>query len=215
MQKVAELADVIIREHPEIADDYRAGLTQPEIAFKHSLHKGVTVKVARMAVGRALKTLIPDEEEMEKLSKAIMFETAKKNGRQSGFKGGMSTFKAKVGIFALSEEEKIRIAKYANECLTPEVRRQIIQTMLAKEGKIQWITNLVEPASGFNEIDYLLSLTKNPEYIIQNGSNKGCNDSIKIAAKLNEVFHQNRQVRTSIAVRTQLVRLRLKESQKS
>ena len=76
MQKVNELADEIVRDHPEVADDYRAGLNQPEIAFKYSLQNVVGIRIARMAVGKALKTLIPDKEERQRLGKERNVESA-------------------------------------------------------------------------------------------------------------------------------------------
>ena len=82
--------------------------------------------------------------------------------------------------------------------------------MLTAEGKSLWVTNLVDPISKLNEIEFLIGLIKNPEFVIQSGPRKGCSDNVKISVKLNDIFHQGENIRTPGAVSAQLGRLKRK-----
>lgn len=226
IKAVKSLSEVIASEHPEVADDYRSGLNQVEIASKYGLDIEVGIRIARGAVGKALQTLIPDEEERKKLARSRKIETGRKNGKKTfqekrgiysispeehslrSSKAGKAARDAKKGIFNLTAAERKKVSEHANNCRTAEEKRQTIRKTLIKQGKIPWITDLIEPISKLNEVAYLLSLAKNPEYTTQSGPRKGCYNCIKIAAKLNEVFHHSEQVRTSSSISTYLSRLK-------
>ncbi len=176
IQSVKSLSKVIISEYPEVAEDYRSGLNQVKIATKYGLIAEFGIRIARGAVGKALQTLIPDEEERKKLAKEKMIES----GSQSP---------------ELSPEGLAVLQKSIRRCIKAI-------------GKTPWITHLIEPLSQLNESDYLLSLTSKPEYAIKKGSRKGHPDCVKIAEKLNEVFHQGVRTRSPKAISTHLARLK-------
>lgn len=172
---IDEMADLIARQYPQVAADYRVGLTQAEIAAKYSIDMRAGIRVAKMAVGKALQTLIPDVEEREHLAKEKRIKT-----------GMASPLLTPAGLSAL---------------------RRSMQHCLSGQGKTPWITSLVDPVSGLNEPDYILSLASQQEFIRQSGKRKGHPDCFKISDRLNEVFHQRATVRSAKAVSTQLARL--------
>lgn len=176
IKSVKSLSKVIISKYPEVADDYRSGLNQVEIASKYGLILEFGIRIARGAVGKALQTLIPDKEEREKLAKEKMIES-----------GSQSREISSEGLVVL---------------------QQSMRSCIKAIGKTSWIIYLVEPISGLNEPDFLVSLASNPEYIIKKGVRKGHPDCFKIADKLNEVFHQGAQIRSPKAVSTHLGRLK-------
>jgi hypothetical protein len=152
IQAAKRLAEQLIEEKPEIADDYRSGLNQGEIVKKYSIDEvAQTTRVARTAVCEALKELI-DEEERAKLAETV----ARRNGEECFAQGkgvhGMDTEKRRVissraaqalvrdkkGMFAWTKEEYRQHGKSLQERrigiheFTTEQRRQIGKTLHAE-----------------------------------------------------------------------------------
>lgn len=211
IKSAERLSKKIINEHPEVADDYRSGLSHREIALKHELHNeaGITIGVAREAVRLALQTLMPDKER-ESCRQKIMLVIGKKVGRR--------LFLEKKGFHGLSPKERLRISSKSGKInyrrktglfgMSPKEKRLANIKSIHAQGKTPWIVDLVDPKTGLNEVDYLLDLAKKTGYIIQSGPQKGSFNNIKIAETINTTFHQGRNVRTPRSVNSFLRRLR-------
>ena len=132
-----KLGRTLQRDHPEIADLYRAGLTATEISEELGieLKYSVSVNVARTGICMAYaghnggfnldayEGLIPDVEEREKLAREHLQEGGRKlhvegkgiHGRsdeersEAGHKGGRKTYEEGMGIHGMSDEERREI----------------------------------------------------------------------------------------------------------
>jgi hypothetical protein len=212
MRLAEVLSQKIIDRHPEVADDYRRGMSSRRIALKYRLvnDKGNTVRVARAAIMLALKTLIPDEEEREECREKVISESNRRNQKK--------IHREKRGIYGLSPWQKSRNSSKAGK-LTRDRKTGLFgmssdEKRLAgikgahSQGKTPWIVNLADVVTRLNEIDYLIYLSKSSLFIHQSGGNKGLPDIQKIADRLNTVFHQGQGIRSLGAVRTLLCRLK-------
>lgn len=89
----------------------------------------------------------------------------------------------RVGIHGLNEQEK------------KEVARKAVLT----RGKIPWVNFLFDPETEHDEHDYCVNLLNDPNYKYKRG-NTVCVNLSAIAQKLNEVFHDGKNVRTRSSV---------------
>ena len=108
MQIVDRLSKVILRDHPEVADEYRSGLSQKKIALKHSLHVDHGIKIARMAIGKAIQKLL-DEEERTKLK------------REREVDAGRHAVENSLGAHGLSPERKREIGERLGKFVVEQV----------------------------------------------------------------------------------------------
>lgn len=169
-----EIGEDLANSHPEITLDYKAGLTHEEIAKKYDLLREHTVDVARGAVRTALLSLLTEDEYHRIVKATRPAKAARVVARQR---------RKKIGIFGESAEEKLRRG----------------ENLALSRGWSLW-TEQIDPETGMNELEYVIMLFNDPEYANQ-GRMKGSPDYKKIAAKLNEVFHEGKTERTILALR--------------
>ncbi len=194
------IAKKLIKEHPEISSDYQNGAAQMEIAEKCGLLNEHTASVSRAAVRFALKEFLSSEELQ------FIFEDTLSSKRA---RAGQATFERGVALFGLDDEAR---KKRAAKSLATQIREKIgIHARSAKEktesgrklvksnGMTLW-TEGIDPETGLNELEYALILMENPEYIHKKGKLRNHPDYKKITAKLNEIFHQGKSIRTTRTV---------------
>lgn len=97
IQKAEDLSQKLIERLPEIADDYRGGLNQREIAEKYKLDQTEGISVARTAISLALKKLIPRKKERLKIKHEIQK------------RAGHDIVRDKIGIHKLTREQRKKI----------------------------------------------------------------------------------------------------------
>lgn len=156
------------------------------------------------------------------------------NGKRNGRKGGLSAKKKGVGIHAMTREElreagrkgiigaskggKIGGAKVRDEGLgifamskeeKSEVGRASIRKSLETQGKVMWDHGRVDPETGLTEPELLIYLSRLDEYrnSAHDRGRTGTINAVRIAERLNEVFHDGGQVRTHRAVSAYVFRL--------
>ncbi len=177
---VHELGHKLAVESPDIADLYRAGETQKQIAekVKAILHLPFDVDFVRRAVQFAVRQLIPTRER-----KKIATVHLKRRGVQS--------FKEKSGAHAITPEERKEAGKKraANKqslfALPPaEIRKRATDSM----GAIMWEGGYMDKETGLDVGDYCFKLSSNPKFIRSEGSKKGKPNYLLIADKVNEIF---------------------------
>jgi len=156
IKRAKKLCPTIIGNHPEIAQDYRDGLTYREIAIKYNIDRyfKVGIRIAAESVRLAVKTLIPDEKERT----GLVHEHRSKNGldqvdQRKGIFGlspkkrsansrraGLITQINRTGVFSLSKDELSAIGKRNWEngigiaAITPE-RKRLINQKIANHSK--------------------------------------------------------------------------------
>lgn len=86
----------LARIRPEIADEWRSGASQQELADKHLGH--FTRKVGRSVVGYALRKLVP-KVGREKINRQHLVATSQRRGKESQKNG--------AGIFAMSHQQRV------------------------------------------------------------------------------------------------------------
>ncbi len=98
IRRAESLSQQIIEEIPEIADDYRGGVNQREIAEKYKLDQEEGMAVARTAISLALKKLIPNKRERRKLKDQIQK------------RAGYEVLEDKIGIHKFTREQRNKLA---------------------------------------------------------------------------------------------------------
>jgi len=157
--------------YPEIAEDYRKGMTHKEIVEKYNItgQFGVDEEFAKNTVGYSIRGilramfdlkpysgLITDKEELERLA------------QDHNIEGGRKTYEQGKGIHGMSEEERIEASRKGGK----------ISAIL--RGQILW-----------TEIEEQIALELHQEI------GKGvCGKNIKIAEIINQEFHKGKKVRT-------------------
>ena len=115
-----ELGDLLSQEHPEIADEYRGGLNQTQLAERYGLDELTqSRRIARQAVLIALKNLLPEEERAELKTKKLtengkrcFLENKGVHGliaevrKQFGQKAARVLAERGIGIYALTPEQR-------------------------------------------------------------------------------------------------------------
>lgn len=226
----AGIGDEIRKNHPEIAEEYRSGLTASELVAMHGFdHRyGVSRRTATAAVRNAIRGysgyghetyegLIADRTERESL--------ALDHNRRTG----VEVYEGKRGIHGFTREEKaaacrkgglvrgplsyqLRIGCHA---LPPEVVREQCRRIAALGGKAGGVASVVAqgmvpyaPATPerIAEIEFACRLAADPRYRGPARSNFG-----KIAEKVNEAFRAGIPHYTRITVKIALQRYRRHE----
>ncbi|MBI2970958.1 MAG: hypothetical protein HYY37_00900 [Candidatus Aenigmarchaeota archaeon] len=161
---------------PSIADDYRNGMTQPEIAEKYDIPArfGCRPLTARAAVSYALGGYEGgfDIDAYEGLiSSSELLQLARAHATD----GGLKAIQNGKGMFALSTEEK----------------RQAVFNSHVARGHVPLHES--ESATAY-------AMSQLPEYRYQHGPNKGKANNVLIAQQLNNLYHGGRQVRSNKTV---------------
>ena len=184
IQAAQELGKLLRDEHPEIADDYRAGLTQSEIAEKYGLHEiAATRRIARQAVLVALKGLIPEgerpilqRERMRESGKRAYLEGKGVHGLVAdarkifGEKAARVLAEKRLGIYALTPEQrsahgkKLHAAKIGIHALSTDERRAIGRRTFEEGRGVHGLTSVQHSAHGKKQkrwaLEYILSPMK-------------------------------------------------------
>ena len=216
IKKSIELGEILIKDHPEIADFYRAGIYLSQIVKKINgkIEYGYSDIILSKAVGmsisghrggfgvEAYEGLIPDEEEREKLRKEHMV----KNGRERG----KELFKEGRGIHGLTSEEHIEFCRIGGtisgnklfeegrgiHAQSEEERKEYnLQAILAK-GMTPW---------GEDEKKYAYELSLKEEYQYPlSSSHQGKPLIEKIRRAINTKYHGGKEVRSADPVSHQI-----------
>jgi DNA-binding ferritin-like protein (Dps family) len=126
IKRAKQVAQDLVKKYKEIANLYRDGCTQREIAEQLDIAEvyGIRPSIAAQAVGYAIRgdkkepfidALINDENELERLCREHQGNGFSGNDpsvyKEWGSRGGKRSYKRGVGIFAGDEEERSRTAK--------------------------------------------------------------------------------------------------------
>jgi len=223
----AETGDDIRKSYPEIAEEYRSGLTASELVVRHGFDRryGVSQRTAVAAVRNAIRGysgycceayqgLIADRSERENLA----LDHNRRTGievyqRRRGIHGFTREQKAeacrKGGLIRGPLSYRLRIGCHA---LPPEVVREQCRKIASLGGKAGGVASIVAqgmvpyaPAAPGRvaEIEFACRLAADPLYRGPVRANFG-----KIAEKVNEVFHPGAPDYTRITLKTALQRYR-------
>jgi len=226
----AEIGADLQNSCPELADEYRSGLTAPMLAAKHEVDSryGVTKLAAASAVRNAIRGysgyyhaaypgLIADKSERENL--------ALDHNRRTG----IDVYQRRVGIHGFSREQKreacrkgglvrgpltyqLRIGCHA---LPPEVVREQLRRIASLGGKAGGVASVLAkgmipyvPAmpGRLGELEFASRLAADARYRGPVRTNFGL-----IAGKVNEVFHAGVAYHTRITIKIALQRHRRHE----
>ena len=223
----AAIGDEIRKSHPEIAEEYRSGLTASELVAGHRFdHRyGVSRRTAIAAVRNAIRGysgncyepyqgLIEDRSERENLALAHNRRT------------GIEEYQRKRGIHGLTREQKAEACRKGGlirgplsyrlrigcHALPPEVVREQCRKIASLGGKAGGVASVVAqgmvpyvPATPERvaEVEFLFRLAENPLYRGPVRANFG-----KIAEKVNERFHAGAPHYTRITIKVALQRYR-------
>jgi hypothetical protein len=225
----AEIGNDIRKNYPEIAEEYRSGLTAPKLVAQYGFNYryGVSLQMASYAVRNAIRGycghyynpyrgLIEDKSERESLAIA--------HNRQTG----MELFEQKRGIHALTYEQKAEAGRKGGlirgplsyklrigcHALPPEVLREHCRRIAPLGGKAGGKASVTArglvpymPATPGRvaEIEYAFRLAADPLYLGPVRANFK-----KIAEKVNEVFHAGNPhyTRTTLKIALQSYRRR-------
>lgn len=211
----------IQQEYPEIADDYRIGLSKPQIVRKYGLmfQYNITDSVAERAVDNALRGyggelsvpayqgLIP-QSDLELLCAQhqtrnghfsinhLTLEDRSRGGKKGGRIGGRKVVEQKLGAHGMSSEEKRELG-YRN--LERKVGIHAMNSEQKREaGRKGLIAKL--QAQGLTpwteeEEKAAFELSILPEYRTPKHIRRDA-----IAAEINRRFHENKQYRTTQSV---------------
>ena len=198
----------LAKNHPEIEDDCRAGMTHEEIVEKYHIAQnyGLTDEIAIGAVGRALSKLIPRDERIQLRREHVSTScrrqynqgigihglTPKERseaGRKGGSKGGKKQYQEGTGIHAQTTEEKIEIGRIGGKALYEKGRGIFSFTKkdLSEAGKKAALARGQVPWSHEEKL-HLMSLCEKPDYVRKSGRFRGTRDYGMIANVLESVF---------------------------
>ena len=226
----AAIGDEIRKSHPEIAEEYRGGLSASELVAGHKFdHRyGVSRQAAIAAVRNAIRGysgnryepyqgLIEDRSELEALALAHNRRT------------GIEEYKRKRGVHGLTREQKAEACRKGGlirgplsyrlrigcHALPPEVVREQCRKIASLGGKAGGVASVVAkgmvpyaPAmpGRVAEVEFAFRLAENPLYRGPLRANFG-----KIAEKVNEVFHAGDAHYTRITMKVALQRHRRRQ----
>jgi hypothetical protein len=226
---IAAIGEDIRNNHPEIAEDYRNGLTAPKLVAIHGFEHcyGVSRNIAIDAVRSAIRGysgyyyepyqgLIADRSERESLALAHNRET------------GEELYKQKNGIHALTQEQKAEAGRKGGlirgplsyrlrigcHALPPEVLREHCRKIAPLGARAGTTASLAarglvpyEPATSgrIAEIEFAFRLAADPRYLGPIRANFR-----RIAEEINKVFHggEPRFTRTTLKIALQSHRRR-------
>ena len=226
----AAIGDEIRKSHPEIAEEYRSGLSASELVAAHRFdHRyGVSRQAAIAAVRNAIRGysgryhetyqgLIADRSEREDLALAHNRRT------------GIEVYERKRGIHGLTREQKAEACRKGGlirgplsyrlrigcHALPPEVVREQCRKIASLGGKAGGGASVVAkgmvpyaPAmpGRVAEVEFAFRLAENPLYRGPLRANFG-----KIAEKVNELFHAGAPRYTRITMKIALQRHRRRQ----
>lgn len=220
-------------DFPELADDYRNGISAPRIVAKYRLDSryGISKLSAKEAVYRALKGVsghfgfeysgLLDEKEIAILG----LEHIKENGHRNGL-----VLKEKgLGLFSLTDEQWREVHSKGGRVSGPgnlatitleerskngkkshELRRGVhgqTHEEHVQSGKKAGLASAVSRGFtpwGSEETEFLKAALQDPEYIITQGFFKGKRDNRLIAGRLNALYHNGEQVRNGSSVSSKI-----------
>jgi hypothetical protein len=226
----AATGDEIRRTFPEIAEEYRSGLTASELVVRHGLDQryGVSLRTATAAVRNAIRGYSGHGYESYQGLIADRFERANlalAHDRRTG----IEEYERKRGIHGLTREEKaaacrkgglirgplsyrLRIGCHA---LPPELVREQCRRNASLGGKVGGLASVLAqgmvpyaPATPARiaEIEFAVRLATDPRYRGPVRAN-----FTKIAAKVNGEFHAGAPRYTRITMKVALQRYRRHE----
>ena len=223
----AATGDHIRADFPQIAEEYRMGLTAPRLVDRHGLdaHYGVSRRAAVAAVRNALRGysgpfyqpyegLISDRSERTTLALAHSRHT------------GIEAYQQKRGLHALTSEQKAEAGRkgglilgamsyrlrFGCHAIPPEVQREHLRKIAhlgARKGAIACVLSrgltLYAPAAGgrCSEVEFAYRLSTDPRYL---GPVRA--DFNKIAGEINEFFYNREPHYTRITLKIALQRFR-------
>jgi len=200
IKKARELSQTILRNHPEIAQDYQDAKTHYSvIAQKYDIAKQyhITRRVATEAVRLAIKTLIPDENVRSKLAHDHL--------QESGFK----LFREGKGAHSQTSQEHRTYGKLSGDMnvinqtgfykLSKEDLTAAIRLGHLEAGKsVPW-DMLFDPETGISEGEYCDFLMRCPKYQYIHLGKTAIRYKV-IAQLLNKKFYGGKEIRTVSSV---------------
>ncbi len=232
----AEIGEDIRKKYPEIAEEYRSGLTAPKLVERHGFDRGYGVSrhVASDAVRAAIRGyfgychkhyhgLIEDRSERERLAFAHNSQT------------GTELYERKLGIHALTHAQKVECGRKGGlirgplsyrlrigcHALPREVLREHCRRIAPLGAKAGGLASVVArgllpymPATPGRvaEIEYAFGLATDPRYLGPIRANYR-----KMAEKVNDMFHAGkpRYTRTTLKIALQRHRRHKRSTAKS
>lgn len=194
------LGEDLQRHIPQIAQDYRAGLSLMDIVNKYNIQSAynVGVSVANNAVYLALAgydgrfNMFPKPQYPGLIPSADMQILGRNHNASTGSLIGKMLKQTGRGIFSISKAERERIgrasglAQYAKglgiHSQTREEKRESGRLGITAKGKIPWSDE---------EIRYVIQLSTNPDY-----RRKTRIHAQRIYRGVNETHHQGKEVRS-------------------
>lgn len=176
-----EIGQKLVQELPIIADLYREGSYQKQIAsaIKTITKSDLSVELLRSAVHFAILELIPDKKERIQIAKAhIQSQVMKALEEKTGIhaipkkelkRQGKLRVKRKVGLFALTTTER---QQRASEAI----------------GSIIWEKAYFDKKTGLDLGDYCFKLANDPKCVHTTGGKMGKPNYELMATKLNKIF---------------------------
>lgn len=229
----AAIGDDIRKNYPQLVEEYRSGLTAPQLVVRHAFDRryGVSRRTAIAAVRNAIRGhsghfyesyegLIADRSEREHLALA--------HNRQTG----TEAYRGKLGIHAMTRQQRadagrkgglirgqlsyrLRIGCHA---LPPELLREHCRKIAPLGGKAGGLASVLAqgmvpyapPTPGrAGEIEFAVHLSTDPLYLGPVRANFR-----KIAEEVNKVFHSGnpRYTRTTLKIAVQSYRRHVRSS---
>ncbi len=171
----------------EVSKAFRQGMTFDQIADTYNIRDsyGATRSVALKALHCAIygyKGNLGNGSYSPLIEDSELQSIREERQRQHG----MRVLQNKKGIHAMSDEERRNMAMNNYRKLTPSQRKKIIREASFGRGALPWSQE---------ELEEIRRCNSDPEYRTSRGTN-----NIKIAERLNELFHEGRPVRNRITV---------------
>jgi hypothetical protein len=222
IKKAALLGRKIQKEFPQIAKDYRNGLSKPKIAEKYNIESryNVGINVAQNAIGLALRGhqghlrttpyegLIKNKKKLEQLAsehQAISFNSLTKKQRS---KNGKKAYELGLGIHGFTtkqrKENNSKAGKIARD-------KKLGVHAASKQQNAKWRRKAMI-ASGKvpykqGEKERVFELVENPNF--QSGQRGPSYDKIK--QQINIEFHKGAKIRTRSSINYVLFRAKLQK----
>lgn len=223
----AAIGNQIRLDFPQIAEEYRMGLTAPKLVDRHGLeaHYRVTRRAAIAAVRNAIRGYSgPFHQSYEGLISDYLERAslALAHNRQTGFEA----YQQRRGLHALTSEQKAESGRkggrilgamsyrlhFGCHAIPPDVQREHLRKIShlgARKGAVACVLSrgltLYAPACGgrCSEMEFAYGLSTDPRYL---GPVRA--DFKRIAEKVNECFHNREPHYTRITLKIALQRFR-------
>jgi hypothetical protein len=187
---------------PQIAEDYKNGLTLSELAVKYDIQTRYGLSSSKIAEGSVRVAIVGVEKgpiRFEGLitDKSLLQRLNTKHKQKAAGKVGALSHRDRTGIFSQTSEQ-LTILGRTNGELTK--KQGIGIHALTKNERISTGKMGVE-SRGFTpynreEVDLIQELLKDPEYRLKDGRT----DTNKIAATLNSKIHNGQEIRTKYTI---------------